>query len=200
VDIFIDNVYNNTVPISAEQTTFNTSVQLTAGTHTIRADATDVCANNNASDSVVVTYEPAQTPPPTGGGSTGADVPTEIPNAGVFTGGNPLAPSATPFQFLQLFGNGVPQKIADLLEVTDLYQPNSPAPWANVVRVSLIVVGSVALIFGAPWLTQRLFGVGAAGVLAMGSLGRERNKDLFLQSLIRISGLVLIVMAFLVWP
>lgn len=76
IEISIDGSYVRTVALSSEQTTFETDIELSKGTHTIELKANDVCQQQDATDSVVITYEPVEEP--TNGGST----PTEVDNGG----------------------------------------------------------------------------------------------------------------------
>lgn len=68
----IDGKYVSTVAIGSNQTTFATDVSLSQGTHTIMMTANDICGLHDASDSVVITYQPSGEP------SSGGTVPTVV--------------------------------------------------------------------------------------------------------------------------
>lgn len=80
LDFFVDDTYDHTIALGYAATAFRSSVTLSPGTHTIRVEATDMCAQTTHVDSAVVTYLP-KTPP-----SIGSNVPTDIP---AFNGSTP---------------------------------------------------------------------------------------------------------------
>ena len=74
IEIEVDGGYSGTIAIGANQGSFNTDITLDKGTHTIQMTATNVCGGADASDSVVITYQPTAAP------STGITTPTEVAN------------------------------------------------------------------------------------------------------------------------
>ncbi|HET8884465.1 MAG TPA: hypothetical protein VFM68_03265 [Candidatus Saccharimonadales bacterium] len=74
LEVYVNNAFNGVEPLSARDTSYSTSVQLTAGTQTVKLIAVDTCQVGNAMASVVLTYQPVAPEP-----STGGDVVTEVP-------------------------------------------------------------------------------------------------------------------------
>lgn len=72
IDFFIDDTYNNTIALGFSETSFESTVAISPGTHTIKFVATDSCSNRTHNDSLVVTYQPKVQP------SVGDDVETVI--------------------------------------------------------------------------------------------------------------------------
>lgn len=57
IEVLLDDAFNNVVPLNLGQTTFETTVQLTPGTHTIKLTAINMCdSGDDASVTLVVTY------------------------------------------------------------------------------------------------------------------------------------------------
>lgn len=72
VVVEIDGNYVSTVAIGSNQTDFASDISLSEGTHTIVMTAGDICGVHDASDSIVITYQPAVAP------SNGGTTPTEV--------------------------------------------------------------------------------------------------------------------------
>ena len=73
IEVEIDNEFNDSIQLNIGQTSYTGSVQLSAGTHTIKVTAVSVCPSANGTASVIVTYEaPPQSP------STGSQTSTTI--------------------------------------------------------------------------------------------------------------------------
>lgn len=89
VEVRVDGVFDNTIPISVGQTAFSGSVALSVGTHTISLTAVNVCPGSNAVTSVVVTYSTQPQEP-----SSGSEVPTD---AGGVQGVGPSLDSSTTY-------------------------------------------------------------------------------------------------------
>lgn len=62
IDVYVDDRYNNTFALDAGANTYRTKVELSAGTHTIRLHAYDSCAQTTHEDSIVVTFIPRAVP------------------------------------------------------------------------------------------------------------------------------------------
>lgn len=151
IDVSIDGQYNSTVPLSAGQTSYQTSVQLSAGTHTISLIANDVCQMQDGTASVVVTYQ-AQTTP-----STGQGTPTQVGENGGQGGvrlGEPL-PTANNEDKSGLHIEDVPiigplahlaQNLAIALDFE--VKPQSGMLMQSVARFSFIVAGIAATAIG----------------------------------------------------
>ena len=80
VNVTVDGNYDQTIAISAGQTTYSATVNLAQGTHTIEVTGNDICNVTDPTDSVVVSYvAPAA---PVGGQSTPSSSPGKQPNIG----------------------------------------------------------------------------------------------------------------------
>lgn len=59
IEVLLDDEFNNVVPLDLGQTKYETIVQLTPGTHTIKLTAINMCdSGDDASVTLVVTYSP----------------------------------------------------------------------------------------------------------------------------------------------
>ena len=88
IEVYIDDVFDNAIPLTIGQTQYSSTVQLSPGTHTLRVEAVDSCGGQNAEASSVVTYTvpPSQ---PSQGGSTPTSVAQAQGAATVTIGGGP---------------------------------------------------------------------------------------------------------------
>lgn len=77
IEVSIGDVFDSVIPLSAGQTSFESTVQIHQGTHTIKLTAIDSCGGDNTDSSVVVTF----TPPPSRG-STGNSTDTAVEGTG----------------------------------------------------------------------------------------------------------------------
>lgn len=149
IEITIDGQFNGVVPLNAAATNFATTVQLSAGTHTVRLTAIDACQIANASDQVVITYEA----PPTSGGSVGGETATDVPAGGGVVIGDaanlPVVPSVASSPFERFV-----QPLVDLGRQLDLVSnPSATAAQQagvpQLVRFGFVVVGLGSIIFTA---------------------------------------------------
>lgn len=147
IDVSIGDQYNSTLPLSSGQTTYQTSVQLTAGTHTISLVANDICQMQNATASVVITYQPQSSP------GNGENTPTQVGEGGVRLG-EPL-PAANDEDKSGLHIEDVPiigplaqlaQNLAIALDFE--VKPQSGMLMQSVARFSFIVAGIAATAIG----------------------------------------------------
>ncbi len=72
IEVSVDGAYNSTAAIAADSIAFQTLIVLPEGTHTVSMVAYGVCGGPNATDSIVVTYQPVAEP------SSGVITPTEL--------------------------------------------------------------------------------------------------------------------------
>lgn len=75
IEVYIDNVFDSIISLSMGQAVFNGSVQLSAGTHTVKVVAVHTCSGVNGTASSVITYTP---PSSNVEPSDGSEVPTEV--------------------------------------------------------------------------------------------------------------------------
>lgn len=68
IDITVDGQYSATFALGANSTTFEKDVTLAVGTNTVTMTANAICGGQSATDSAVVTFQPATEP--TSGGTT----------------------------------------------------------------------------------------------------------------------------------
>lgn len=160
IDVRVDGQYSNTLAVGPTQTSFETQVGLSAGTHTISVIANAICEGEDGSDSIVVTYE-TQTDP-SDGGSTPTDVGDGVVVGGEVSGNEEV--KTTAFQQLPVIGAAV-AVISDFAAFTGL---DATIPSSNtflgVSRIGLttaalalvVAAGSVAPIVlqAAPGLTK----------------------------------------------
>lgn len=151
LEVYVDNVLDHIIPLTPSQTSFTGSVQLTAGTHTIKVVAIDACAGTNGSAQAVVTYQPPEEPITPPGGSTGSETPTE---AGGVQIGDPL-PSSDSSEDKPPAETLLPVAImAPLLEwlninVADIGETESLSIWRAVtigVGMYLLTVGMATVV------------------------------------------------------
>lgn len=179
IDISIDGDYDSTLPLSPGETNYQTSVQLTTGTHTIKLEANDVCQMQDATASVVVTYQARTTP------GSGNETPTQV-GEGVNVGGQPIENNSQPIDAESWPVVGPIINLGrDLVRGLDFEIGNQPGSlWRSMLRFSFIVIGlAVALLGNAAitawgWAKQPL------------SIRQQRG--------IRLFGILLVLVAFLV--
>ena len=142
IEIYVDDVFDSVMPLTVGQTTFNGSVQISQGTHTIKVVAINICPGPNGSDSGVITFEP---PPNTGGGSgTGTDTTTgKKPQIPVSSEEDvlPVLPFV-PREAIQVF-----EGVGQWLNIAATYEAPA-APRLTLIRATTIAVGSWLLAFG----------------------------------------------------
>lgn len=206
IDISIDGQYSSTVPLGATQTSYSTTVQLSSGTHTVSLLANDVCNNQDATASVVVTYQPQSTP------GSGGDTPTTVDpggggggsgsgGGGVQIGGQPIngfgaggtgdgsgggdgdRSAQITLENLPVVGPIVGVGL-DVAEALDFETSTDGTLWQSTARFSLIVLGISTVVFGNIALTTWIWTHGAIPVHVKWG--------------IRGLGLVLLVVAFLI--
>lgn len=141
IEIYVDDAFDSVMPLTVGQTSFNGSVQISQGTHTIKVVAINICPGPNGSDSSVITFE---LPPNTSGGGTGTDTTTgEQPEIPVSSEDDvlPVLPFV-PREATQVF-----EGVGQWLNIAATYE--APAtPRLTLIRATTIAVGSWLLAFG----------------------------------------------------
>ncbi len=89
IEIAVDGNYSQTLAIGATDATFETSLTLTEGTHTVTMTAIGICGSQNTVDTIVLTYHQQGDP------SNGDVTPTDL-NTGVAVTDDPIHPDNTP--------------------------------------------------------------------------------------------------------
>lgn len=143
IEVYIDEIFDHTIPIAFGQTSFSDAIQLSQGTHTIKLVAINICPGANGTASSVVTYEPL---PNTGGDGGGGNTKTD-------TSGGPAEPVSSsddalpslpfvPKEVEQTFEN-----VGRWLNIVATYE--APASSSlTLVRATTIAIGSWLLAFG----------------------------------------------------
>jgi len=188
--IEIDGDYVNTVAIGSNQTDFATDISLSEGTHTIAMTANDICGVKDASDSIVITYQPAVEP------SNGGTTPTEVdkPDQAVTTG-EVIPPNDVFHQIQQLpvIGAAV-SVVADFAVATGLESTISTGnAIVGVSRVGLTVAALTSVVMAsslAPIAAQTV-----PGISEMFNVASTRSM-LYLGWVIRGLGAFVLVLAY----
>ena len=135
IEIVLDDVFDSAVPLSLGQTTYDTSVHLTPGTHTIKLTAIDACdSGQDTSTTLVITY----TPPPV----RNAD--GEVINP---TGSGQIIAPHSGFVLPEPFKTGVDT----LLRILDIKSPQDSGGYSHLslTRALLLTFGLYLATFGA---------------------------------------------------
>lgn len=186
----IDGDYVSTVAIGSNQTDFATDISLSEGTHTIVMTANDICGVQDASDSVVITYQPAVEP------SSGGITPTEVDNPDqAVTTWEAIPPNDVFHQIQQLpvIGSAV-SVVADFAAATGLESTVSAGnAVVGVSRVGLTVVALTSVVMAstlAPVAAQTI-----PGISEMFNVASTRSM-LYLGWVIRGAGVLVMAFAY----
>lgn len=141
VQIEIDGQFDSIVPLAAAQTTYQTTLQLSSGTHTIKLTAIDTCgASNGSAQSVVTVSLPPSVP------SNGSSVDTSIGTAWPTASGQVIPESTHPTAL---------QPLIDTFDIAlgwlnisplDTADQHNSAP--SLFRVFVITIGLYLLVIG----------------------------------------------------
>lgn len=165
VDIYIDDGIDHVVPLAMGQTAFSTTVQLTAGTHTIKVVAIDICGGADGQAAHVVTYTPPPVIP-----SDGGDTQTNLPGQAKATDEAPDTsdrPQANDGFLLPFLGVIEFEKFLDWLNINtaDSTEGERLSLWRAIVMgagVYLVVIGMaftvIKLMASLPILASMLPG------------------------------------------
>lgn len=118
IEVQVDDVFDSVIQLSVGQTSYNSTVQLPIGTHTIKLTAINVCPGGNGNASVVVTYEQ-----PPGTPSTGGTTDTEV-GSGEANGVQSVSSADGTVADDSVTGIGLPERI--LMPLRDV------AEWLNI--------------------------------------------------------------------
>lgn len=154
VTVMVDSNYSHSLAIARGQTTYQTPVAVTSGTHTIEVTGSDVCGLADPSAAVVVTYTPAI--PPSSGGDTPTDVPSDssrVSGGGFTVGGVPGGQTGVDNSQSQVVNpdwlTTLPAPVRKFMRVTDLYTVAQDGVVVGVLRVVSIVTGIAMIISGS---------------------------------------------------
>lgn len=143
LEVYIDDMLDTVVPLSAASTTYTATAHLQEGTHTIKIMAIDACQIGNAEASVVLTYQPTVSRP-----SVGAATQTNVDDgSGVRIGPSPGAQKTAP-SVLPPFISRPLQVFSDTLDLnSDQVSPVSQGALSPPVRFGVVLVSGLLLIF-----------------------------------------------------
>jgi hypothetical protein len=192
IDITIDGAYDQSLAIAASQTNFEASVQLSVGTHTLELRAIDRCQVEDATEKIVVTYQPKASD------GRGSDTPTTVVSGdsrSVQSGGGVTIIKATepgvsqsPRSDLPLIG-----PITEGFRAIDFDTWGLNGLFGGAIRVICIVVGGFLLVFGPlgfSWLT---------GLLRKKHLQKFwQHRTIIRSALTRLFGAALLILAVIV--
>lgn len=159
IDISVDGQYSQTLPIASGQSTFQASVDITTGTHTIELVANDVCHVRNGSASLVITFDP------NGSAGNGEDTATTVDGGGVTVGPNdgpiPEDHTSTYEKLRKAVVIGpILQQLENAFRVTGLDSTIAQGGVAtSVIRVGLFTSGLTTMTFTT--LVLRKYAMGA---------------------------------------
>jgi len=147
IEIYVNNAYSGTIPLSFDTTAFHAIVNVNPGTQTIRLVAIDICQAGNSEASAVLTYQENTTP------STGSTTETTV-------GGVKDTPQNQPQTKPSLIEQYVLPPILSIADGLDLTPrsdgtPNNSVP--STLRLALLITG-IGLIAGA-------YNIGLAGTV-----------------------------------
>lgn len=149
IEVYIDESYDSTIPLTIGQAAYSSQMQVPTGTHTIRVEAVNSCGGVNGTASSVVTYTPPPSQP-----SVGSETPTVVgsaqqsdsPSAGVGSSGVGSVFSSLP----------IPQSIRTPLENSLHWLGVDVTPGQvatgggrlTPVRAAIVTVSMTVLAFG----------------------------------------------------
>lgn len=197
VEISINSQYTATFALAANATTFEQDVTLPVGTNTVAMTANAVCGGQGATDSAVVTFQPATAP------SSGESTPTELDGT-VTLDGTPVDTAAIKdeeivqvIERLPIIGAAV-SVVADFAVATGLeatISGNNTPVIAGTARVALTVAALSSIVMAssvAPLAAQAI-----PGLSEMFNVNSHRSM-MYLGWVVRGVGLVALALAYFV--
>lgn len=152
IEVRVDAAYHSTIPIGSGQQTFETTIMISAGTHTIVLTGIDICSISHPQATLVVTYSPPVQPGPTlpttpSSSPAPAPVSSRAPSDGangIVTPDDLLFAGVPIIGDIVRFGHG----IAVALDFDARSQCRWSVSWLRFVLLGLAGL----LIIWAPWL------------------------------------------------
>lgn len=195
IEVAVDDEYNNTISIPSGDTSFDVSLTLTPGTHTVTMTANAICGAPSATASAVITYQPETQP------SNGGKIPTEVgsdrPVAGVIVATERIDDNAAPQAIDRLpIVDAIVNQVEDLAAIVGLQATLAEdTPIAvGIARVSVTVAALTAVVMAgsiAPFAVQTIPGLAAVFNV------RSHRSMVYLGWIIRGVGLATMAFAFL---
>lgn len=197
IEVYIDDAFDSTIPLTIGQTEYSSSIQIPTGTHTIRVEAVDSCGGTNATASSVVTFTPPPSQP-----SVGGDTPTEVSGAPSSARGNE-AQSVTGSGVSGLAALPIPQSLRTPLENgllwlgVDLAVENpSGGGRLTPVRAGIVIVSMSLLALGLIPRVRHALATSKFARRLMPSRELAMRKRLITWWLVGGAGIVLLVALF----
>lgn len=176
IEVAVDGQFNGVIPLDAAAVTFSAPLQLAPGTHTISLTAVDACQIGNATDTIVITYQPvivAGTPQ-----SVGSETPTSLPSAS----GVVIGDGAAVGQVTTDAPTVVERLLAPMVNLgrnLDIIPPNATKASTSLtpplLRIILLIVG-----FGIIMLSARLAALFGGATSLLGAHPQRVRRTLFI--------------------
>ena len=152
VEVYVNDEFDSTVPLTIGQSSYSTTIQVPTGTHTIRVEAINSCSGQNGDATSVVTYTP---PTQASSGESAMTGVTESrggaisvgPPSTVTQGGSATKQeSAMPLGLPPLLGRPLVQAL-DWLNITHQDQQGGSTS-LSIGRAVFVVLGMYFLVLG----------------------------------------------------
>lgn len=187
IEVLLDDEFNSVVPLNLGQTTFETIVHLTPGTHTIKLTAINACdTGDDDATTIVVTY----TAPPERNADGEAEI-NPVGDDGTGTGDQIESPQGLDGLLAPLRGT------ADtVLKIFDIRSFDAEQNYSQltVARALILAVGMYIAVFGP---SHRSLVKYIAKLPIVRGLGSDRKRTIAAKWVIRVAGLLLFIAALL---
>lgn len=202
IEVYVDDEFDSTVPLTIGQSTYSTTIQLPAGTHTIRVEAINSCSGQNGEAASVVTY----TPPPAQA-SSGASATTGVadsrggavsvgPAPTVTQGGSATSQeSVMPLGLPPLLGRPLLQTL-DWLNITHQDEQGGSTS-LSISRAVFVVLGMYLLVLGVGSVLVDMAASSAAVAAVTPQANTVRRRQLVRWGVRGVGLLVLLLALFL---
>lgn len=142
VQIYVDGNYSSTIPLTPSATSFDYSLNLNEGTHTVQFVGISAYTSSNPSVTVTIIYTPPVVPPP--GGSSGTPSGGTSGSTGVTIGGAAVPDLQAP----NLLTIPMPGWLYKTLVFFDIINPNKPSDTSIMFwRFLLLMIGLFFVVF-----------------------------------------------------
>lgn len=145
INIYVDDQYSSVVPLSDSSTSYDTTVSINTGTHTIKLIAINICQTGNAEALAILTFEPISIP---SSGSTVTTLTPSVPSANI----PKYLPKVATVQRQSVIAKYIENPLIDIAHFLGLTGPDTSfaqpgtSTTPNIVRFSLFVLGSTIII------------------------------------------------------
>ena len=196
LEIEVDEQYVTTLAIGAGQATYETTLTLEPGTHTITVVATAICGGEDANDSVVITYQPETQP------SSGDGTPTQLDGTRTLDG-TPDEQASIDSDSLQMIlgipvigsAVGIVSDFAASTGLTATVTGNNTPVIAGVARVGLTVAAMSSIVMASSLAPVAVRSIG--GLSELFSIKSHRSMS-YLSWIIRGVGVLTLALAYFI--